>query len=472
MSERWRESDMAEVMDFLFAEFAEGTPVEVLRAGTFVDRNGKTVEVAEGDLEAFAANFAAGAAGQEVPIDVNHEKGEAAGWVRELRLDEGRLVAVPEWNELGKRLVGERIYRYVSATIDLAKKVIKAISLVNFPAVKGLKPVELSEGVYRLEEGHGLVEQIVARLNEILGKREDEVEFVIRQEGEEWCLYSSDGSRKLGCYPTREGAVRRERQVQYFKNRRLGDGEFEGEWAELQGNIRAIINKWRSWAGSHTACVRGLRGKPGIGDAEALCAWLHKQAEGKWPAEGSEYEPTVVELEALAIALSDVIAERSNDMTDEERAKLEEEIREKIVAEMAEKEKTVAELTEEIRTKVEAEMAEKYERRKVLVEFAAELCSGDTGLSARPEEVVEFLETLPEEQVEKAKGLLKSKVVDFTEHGSSQDGKAKRKALPTLLGKELRKWVDAEQSIAEFFEVNKDVLGEMGQYDLSEFEKE
>ena len=78
---------MAEVMDFLFAEFAAGAPVEVLRPGTFVDRNGNTVEVSEKDLETFMLNFSTGAAGQEVPIDVNHEKGEAAGWVRELRLE-------------------------------------------------------------------------------------------------------------------------------------------------------------------------------------------------------------------------------------------------------------------------------------------------------------------------------------------------------------------------------------------------
>jgi len=46
---------------------------------------------------------------------------------------------------------------------------------------------------------------------------------VIRKSGTKWCLFSKsktkDGKRKkLGCYPTRAGAVKREKQVQYFKH--------------------------------------------------------------------------------------------------------------------------------------------------------------------------------------------------------------------------------------------------------------
>jgi nicotinic acid mononucleotide adenylyltransferase len=46
---------------------------------------------------------------------------------------------------------------------------------------------------------------------------------VIRKSGTKWCLFSKkktkDGKRKkLGCYPTRTGAAKREKQVQYFKH--------------------------------------------------------------------------------------------------------------------------------------------------------------------------------------------------------------------------------------------------------------
>jgi len=49
--------------------------------------------------------------------------------------------------------------------------------------------------------------------------------------------------------------------------------------------IQSVIDAWGDWAGSFTECVDALAGRPGIDDPEALCAWLHYQAEGKWPAE-------------------------------------------------------------------------------------------------------------------------------------------------------------------------------------------
>lgn len=49
--------------------------------------------------------------------------------------------------------------------------------------------------------------------------------------------------------------------------------------------IESLIDTWGSWAGSYTSCVDVLSDKPGITNPEALCAWLHYQAEGKWPGE-------------------------------------------------------------------------------------------------------------------------------------------------------------------------------------------
>ncbi|RLC34522.1 MAG: hypothetical protein DRZ76_02540 [Candidatus Nealsonbacteria bacterium] len=50
-------------------------------------------------------------------------------------------------------------------------------------------------------------------------------------------------------------------------------------------DIDALIDTWGSWAGGYTECVEALSDKPGIDNPEALCAWLHFQAEGKWPGE-------------------------------------------------------------------------------------------------------------------------------------------------------------------------------------------
>jgi len=167
------------IQDFVFVELGDGedgavSEVEVLRTGTFRDRHGKVVTVTEEDIEAYVAAFTEGAAGQEVPVDVQHERAEAAGWVQELRRAGDRLLATVDWNELGRKLVGERVYRYVSATIDLAARTVTAISLVNFPAVKGLRPVELAEGVYGLEVQPGLLERMTEALRGVFVELEAE----------------------------------------------------------------------------------------------------------------------------------------------------------------------------------------------------------------------------------------------------------------------------------------------------------
>jgi hypothetical protein len=139
--------------DFCFVALGEGSPVEILRVGEFVDMHGRDVSITEDMLDAFVANFEAGAAGQEIPFDIVHEKREAAGWLKKLWREGETLLGIPEWNSLGEQLIGDKIYQYLSATIDMVGQFIKTISLVNTPAVKGLKPVALAESVITWEKG-------------------------------------------------------------------------------------------------------------------------------------------------------------------------------------------------------------------------------------------------------------------------------------------------------------------------------
>ena len=46
----------------------------------------------------------------------------------------------------------------------------------------------------------------------------EQLDEVIRKKGGKYCLFSKKTKRNLGCYPTRAGAMKRERQVQYFKH--------------------------------------------------------------------------------------------------------------------------------------------------------------------------------------------------------------------------------------------------------------
>ena len=46
----------------------------------------------------------------------------------------------------------------------------------------------------------------------------EQLDEVIRKKGGKYCLFSKKTKKNLGCYPTRAGAVKREKQVQYFKH--------------------------------------------------------------------------------------------------------------------------------------------------------------------------------------------------------------------------------------------------------------
>lgn len=56
---------------------------------------------------------------------------------------------------------------------------------------------------------------------------------MIVKRGRKWCLLSKRTKRNLGCYSTREGAVKREAQVQFFKRRSAGLAGFAGDYQEI-----------------------------------------------------------------------------------------------------------------------------------------------------------------------------------------------------------------------------------------------
>lgn len=43
---------------------------------------------------------------------------------------------------------------------------------------------------------------------------------MIKKRGDKWCLYSKDGSKKLGEFATKEAARKREQQINYFKHKK------------------------------------------------------------------------------------------------------------------------------------------------------------------------------------------------------------------------------------------------------------
>lgn len=138
----WEENMNNEIL-IRFEEGSEAVPF--LKVGVFSSSNGKNVEITEDILDKIVENFKSGAAEQEVPIDIKHQFAEAAGWVKDVYRKGTILYAKIDWNDMGADLVSRKIYKYLSASIDLTNRILKAISLVNFPAVKGFDPISLQE---------------------------------------------------------------------------------------------------------------------------------------------------------------------------------------------------------------------------------------------------------------------------------------------------------------------------------------
>lgn len=399
---------------FLFIQLTETDstkPVEILRTGTFTDKNGKEVTITSDDLDAFIANFQAGAAGQDVPIDIDHKREEAGGWLKRLSREGEKLVGVIDWNELGRQLVGDKVYKYLSATIDLAGKVIKSVSLVNFPAVKGLKAIELGEGACGFQQV-GLYDTVKEMLVTLMKKQPAEL---------------MEGMNEIGILQS------------------------------LQSLLRASFNR--------TADSLALTGQITNDERvqfntaiEAALAGLDLGEAGNRLIPAPEFYPMFKEKEVI----------KPMDEKEKEalRQQLREEERAKVEAELADRAKTEAELREKVRGELEAELRAKYEKRQGLVEFAAKVTGGEFGLSEKPEVIVEFLEALPEAQQEAAKRMLQAKVVKLVELGSAGDGKEKKPQLPVHARADV---ISGELTVAELFKAH--VLdGKPEDYDLSEFD--
>lgn len=43
---------------------------------------------------------------------------------------------------------------------------------------------------------------------------------MIKKSKDKWILYSKDGSKKLGSFPSKEEAIKREQQINYFRSKK------------------------------------------------------------------------------------------------------------------------------------------------------------------------------------------------------------------------------------------------------------
>ncbi len=138
-----------------FAEYQTGSEkwTDLLMAGDYVSMTGDPVSISDSDIDAYAKNFEAGVRGQDIPITFDHPEqgGVAGGWIKKVRtvVRDGKklLQGLIDWTPVGREKVENKEYRYISSELIDGAKQLRAASLVNFPAIKGMNPVELGEAV-------------------------------------------------------------------------------------------------------------------------------------------------------------------------------------------------------------------------------------------------------------------------------------------------------------------------------------
>lgn len=118
---------------------------EILRPGTFIDANGKTVVVTKKRLNEFTKNFnsqdSVNSEGRRVPLLLGHPEDEstapAVGWVKRIFVEGNKLLAeFDKLTEEAEKAIKNFSFRDVS--VAALKNVLVHVALTNTPAVSGL----------------------------------------------------------------------------------------------------------------------------------------------------------------------------------------------------------------------------------------------------------------------------------------------------------------------------------------------
>jgi phage I-like protein len=165
-------SSLRNVVALADASAGEGPVwIEILAAGEFRRRNGKTVKITEADLATIVDNFATAMAEKRwpvgAPLNVEHralggsttEDLAAVGYIVELETrDNGTaLWALAEWNDKGRELVRSKQFQGFSSELfrGVSYKLrdgehpgwfLAGGAITNNPVVSGLTPLAASEG--------------------------------------------------------------------------------------------------------------------------------------------------------------------------------------------------------------------------------------------------------------------------------------------------------------------------------------
>ena len=150
------------------------------------------VKSAKGEFDVDGESFSAMKAqiaqrGVDLVVDYEHqtltgEQAPAAGWVKELFLDDGQIKARVEWTDRAKAYLSNREYRYLSPVITVRKADNKAmglhsIALTNTPAIEHMEAIVNS---LNFEGGQNTMD-FMKELAKLLGLGEDATEEQVKE---------------------------------------------------------------------------------------------------------------------------------------------------------------------------------------------------------------------------------------------------------------------------------------------------
>ena len=166
---------------------AEADWIELIPTGQFRTADKRGAMRLDNADQVIVASFAA-APGGELPIDFDHRSfagqgsadSRAAGWIKEMKVVDARVMASVVWTPDGKRALQERSYRFVSPVFKTAKDgrvvLIEGAGLVNNPALPQLRQLASKDDAMNpLDKIAGLLgttadqpDQLVARVTALI----------------------------------------------------------------------------------------------------------------------------------------------------------------------------------------------------------------------------------------------------------------------------------------------------------------
>jgi hypothetical protein len=146
-----------QVVGISAAEGSVPSEIQLIKPGSWDTVQYGKISISEDDLNQAVKNFNEGVR-KGVPINYDHDKGEAAAWITQVENKgngQGIWATAVEWTKKGLQDVIDGVYRFISpeydmvhldmATGDLIPNVLIGAALTNYPLFKDLQAIKASE---------------------------------------------------------------------------------------------------------------------------------------------------------------------------------------------------------------------------------------------------------------------------------------------------------------------------------------